>query len=87
MSRWSRARRRQRRFALSWVMPKLLEETYRLQSELTDLDDEERKLLKIFANLLESHYEVKEPRNRLTVDEYLKVPGRWEMVDGMLRDY
>ena len=68
-------------------MPKLLEETYRLQSELTDLDDEERKLLKIFANLLESHYEVKEPRNRLTVDEYLKVPGRWELLDGMLGDY
>jgi hypothetical protein len=68
-------------------MPKLLEETYRLQGELTDLDDEERKLLKMFANLLESHYEVKAPRNRLNEDEYLKVPGRWELVDGMLRDY
>jgi hypothetical protein len=58
-------------------VPKLPEETYRLQSELTDLDDEERKLLKMLANLLESHYQVKEPRNRLNVDEYLKVPGRW----------
>jgi hypothetical protein len=65
-------------------MPRLLEETYRLQAELTDLDPDERRLLKMFANLLESHYQVKEPRNRLTFEEYDKMPGRWELPDGML---
>jgi hypothetical protein len=44
-------------------MPTLLEEIYRLQGQLTGLDPDERHLLKMFANLLESHYEVKEPRN------------------------
>lgn len=65
-------------------MPKLLEEAYRLQNELTALDDKERLLLKMFANLLEGHYEVKEPRNQLTDEEYFAVPGRWELIDGML---
>ncbi|HYK61019.1 MAG TPA: hypothetical protein VEV85_16425 [Bryobacteraceae bacterium] len=51
-------------------MPKLLAEVYRLQAELTDLDAKERRLLKMFAHLLESHYDVKEPRNRLTFEEY-----------------
>jgi hypothetical protein len=41
----------------------------------------------MFANLLESHYEIPQPRNRLTFEEYEKVPGRWELMDGMLRDY
>ena len=41
----------------------------------------------MFANLLESHYYVKEPRNRLTFEEYEKIPGRWELFDGMLQDY
>jgi hypothetical protein len=68
-------------------MPKLLGEIYRLQNELTDLDSEEQLLLKMFANLLESHYQVGTPRNGLTGEEYLKVPGRWELVDGLLRDY
>ena len=68
-------------------MPRLLDEVYRLQTELTGLDAEERLLLKMFANLLESHYEVKEPRNRLTFEEFEKTPGRWEMMDGMLQDY
>ena len=68
-------------------MPKLLDEAYRLQTELTGLDADERRLLKMFANLLESHYEVKEPRNRLSFEEYEKVPGRWELADGMLQDY
>jgi hypothetical protein len=68
-------------------MPKLLAEVYRLQAEFTDLDAKERRLLKMFANLLESHYEVKEPRNRLTFEEYEKIPGRWELFDGMLQDY
>jgi hypothetical protein len=73
------------RFALS--MPKLLDEVYRLQSELAELDAGERLLLKMFANLLESHYEVKQPRNPLTFEEYEKVPGRWELMDGMLQNY
>jgi len=68
-------------------VPRLLDEVYRLQTELTGLDAEERLLLKMFANLLESHYEVKEPRNRLTFEEFEKTPGRWEMMDGMLQDY
>jgi hypothetical protein len=67
-------------------LPKLLEEIYRVQRELTNLDDRERLLLKMCANLLESHYEVK-PQNGLTSEEYFQVPGRFEMVDGMLRDY
>ncbi len=68
-------------------MPKLLEEIYRLQSELTELDPDEQRLLKMCANILETHYEVAEPRNRLTSEEYFKVPGRWELWHGMLRDY
>jgi hypothetical protein len=67
-------------------VPKLLEEVYRLQRDL-QVDDDERLLLKMFANLLESHYEVKEPRNQLTFEEYEKVPGRWELLDGMLANY
>jgi hypothetical protein len=68
-------------------MPKLLDEIYRLQSELTDLDSEEQLLLKMFANLLEGHYRVNSPQNRFTFEEYRKIPGRWELVDGLLRDY
>ncbi len=68
-------------------MPKLLEAAYRIQAEVDGLDADEELLLKMFANLLETHYEVKEPRNRLTADEYFKVPGRWELLDGMLGSY
>jgi len=68
-------------------MPRLLDEIYRLQGQLPDLDDDERRLLKMFANLLEGHYQVSEPRNLLTVEEYEKVPGRWELLDGLLHDY
>ena len=68
-------------------MPRLLDEVYRLQLVLTEIDNDEQRLLKMFANLLESHYDVREPRNRLTFEEYDKVPGRWELMDGMLRDY
>ncbi len=57
----------------------------RLQQELTELDERERLLLKMFANLLESHYEVKKPQNALTSEEYFKVPGKWELWEGMLR--
>lgn len=68
-------------------MPELLEGIYRLQQDLPDLDEREALLLKMCANLLETHYELKNPRNRLTVEEYEKVPGRWELLDGMLGDY
>lgn len=68
-------------------MPRLLDEIYRLQRDLPEMDKDERLLLKMFANLLESHYSVREPRNRLIFEEYEKVPGRWELMDGMLRDY
>ena len=67
-------------------MPRLLDEVYRLQHDLTEIDNDEQRLLKMFANLLESHYDVPEPRNRLTFEEYDKVPGRWELWHGMLRD-
>jgi len=65
-------------------MPKLLQEVYRLQDSIR-LDEDERLLLKMFANLLESHYQVEAARNRLTVDEYNKIPGKWELWHGMLR--
>ena len=68
-------------------MPKLLGEIYRLQDELTDLSNDEQLLLKMFANLLEGHYQVQNPRNIFTIAEYEKVPGRWELVHGLLRDY
>jgi hypothetical protein len=68
-------------------MPKLLDAIYRVQEEFPDLEDRERLLLKMCANLLEDYYEVKDPRNRLTFEEYEKVPGRWELLDGMLGDY
>jgi hypothetical protein len=68
-------------------MPKLLDAIYRLQEDFPDLDDRERLLLKMCANLFEDYYEVKDPRNRLTFEEYEKVPGRWELLDGMLADY
>jgi hypothetical protein len=67
-------------------VPKLREEIDRLQIELTTLDSGEQRLLKMCANLLESYYEVREPQNRFTVEEYEKMPGRWELSDGMLRD-
>ncbi len=68
-------------------MPRLLNEVYRLQRDLAEIDSHEQRLLMMFANLLESHYDLAEPRNRLTFEEYEKVPGRWELVDGVLRDY
>jgi len=68
-------------------MPKLLVEIYRLQQEFTDLEPREQLLLKMCANLFEGHYEVKEPRNRLNFEEYDAVPGRWELLDGMLGSY
>jgi hypothetical protein len=67
-------------------MPRLLEEIYRLQRELTDLDPYDRMILKMTANLLESHHQVT-PRNEFTVKEFHNVPGRWELLDGMLADY
>jgi hypothetical protein len=68
-------------------MPRLLDEVYRLQRDLAEINSDEQRLLKMFANLLESHYDVSEPRNRLTFEEYEKIPGRWELMDGMLQDY
>jgi hypothetical protein len=68
-------------------MPKLLDAIYRVQEDFPDLDNRERLLLKMCANLLEHYYEVKEPKNALTFEEYEKVPGRWELIDGMLQDY
>ncbi|MFN7919314.1 MAG: hypothetical protein U0Q16_04410 [Bryobacteraceae bacterium] len=65
-------------------MPRLLQEMYRLQAEPTGFNEEERRLLKMFANILESHYEVEERRNLLTVEEYLLLPGRWELLEGVL---
>ena len=63
--------------------PRLLQELYRIQSEVTDLDEHARLLLKMCANMLESHYQVK-PQNRLTPEEYFELPGRFEMMQGML---
>ena len=66
-------------------MPQLLDEINRLQEKLTTLDDRERLLLKMFANLLETHYEIDRPQDILTSHEYDEVPGKWELWDGMLR--
>jgi hypothetical protein len=71
----------------SETTPKLLEEIYRLQTEVSDLDPEARHILTMCANLLKSHYEVKEARNRLTFEEFDDMPGRWDLVDGMLMSY
>ena len=35
-------------------MPRLLEEVYRLRRDPTGIDSEEQRLVKMFANLLES---------------------------------
>lgn len=64
-------------------VPRLLQEIYRLQ-ESPGFNDRERLLLKMFANILESEYEVAEPRNRMVRSEYMEVPGRWELIEGML---
>ncbi len=61
------------------MAPKLLEVVYRLQEQLEGLDADARRLL-MFANLLEGHYAVREPRSRLTFEEYAKIPGRWAIV-------
>ena len=68
-------------------MPRLLDEVYRLQRDLSEISNDEGRLLKMFANLLESHYGIPEPRNRLTFEEYERILGRWELMDGMLQDY
>lgn len=65
-------------------MPELLEGFYRLQGECADADPGGKQILKLCANLLESHYHVAEPRNRFTFEEYDALPGRWEMINGML---
>ena len=65
-------------------MNPLLEEIYRLQNQMPDLDAKEKILLKMFANILESHYHVKNPRNTFTVEEFYQCPGRWELIEGML---
>ena len=53
-------------------MPRLLEEVYRLRRDPTGIDSEEQRLVKMFANLLESHHDVPEPRNRLTFGRFDK---------------
>jgi hypothetical protein len=65
---------------------KLLDEINRLREDPTGMDEYERLLLKMFGNLLESYHEVRAPKSRLTVDEYVELPGRWELMNGMLHD-
>lgn len=67
--------------------PTILDAIYRVQKELTRLDAHERLILKMCANLLEGYHRARSPQNRLTDEEYFAVPQRWELVDGMLRDY
>ena len=67
--------------------PKILNEIYRVQEELPDLDAHERLILRMCANLLEVYHRVPAPQNRLTDEEYFAVPQRWELVEGMLREY
>ena len=68
-------------------MPTILKEIYRIQKQLSGLDAQECLLLKMCANLLEGYHRVKTPLNWLTDEEYFAVPQKWELVDGMLRDY
>jgi len=64
-------------------MARLLDEIVRLQKN-PGLDHHEQLLLKMIANLLESHYGIEKPQHRLTRDEYFEMPGRWELIEGML---
>jgi hypothetical protein len=66
-------------------MATLLEEIERLEQR--EWDPREQLLLKMCANLLESYHKVKDPKHQLTEQEYFNVPGRWELVDGMLCEY
>lgn len=68
-------------------MQTILEEIYRLQNDTSSLDAHERLILKVCANLLEGYQHVPSPQNRLTEEEYFAVPQRWELAEGMLRDY
>jgi hypothetical protein len=68
-------------------MPKVLDQIYRIQAEVTDMDVHERLLVKMCANLLESYHHIRSPKNRLSDEEYFAVPGRWELMDGMLQHY
>jgi hypothetical protein len=54
------------------------------RTKMPDLDANEKVLLKMFANILESRYDVKNPCNTFTVEEFHRCPGRWELIDGML---
>jgi hypothetical protein len=67
-------------------MPHILDEIYRLQSGSPNLDPHERLILKACANLLETHHNMPSPRNRLTEEEFLAIPQRLELVNGMLQD-
>jgi hypothetical protein len=64
-------------------VPRLLNEIYRLQTELTGIGWYDQMILKMMANLLESHHGV-ELRNKLTFEEFEEIPGRWELIDGEL---
>ncbi|HEY3744546.1 MAG TPA: hypothetical protein VGL53_32105 [Bryobacteraceae bacterium] len=65
-------------------MPKLLDEIERLQTADSGFDEYERLLLQMCANMLESYYEVRAPKHKLKMEEYFEVPGRFELMDGML---
>jgi hypothetical protein len=65
-------------------MPKLLDEINRLQKELPGMGEDEQRILKMFANILETYGGVRHPQNRFTVDEFIQLPGQWELIDGML---
>jgi hypothetical protein len=64
-------------------VPRLLNEIYRLQTELTGIGWYDQMILKMIANLLESHHGVT-ARSGFTFEEFCQVPGRWELIDGML---
>ena len=65
-------------------MSKLIDEIYRVQAECKEISDRDRLLLKMFANILEVEHGVRKPQNRLVADEYFELPGRWELLEGML---
>jgi len=68
----------------------LLDELCELAERHKDAREEERLVVKMAISLLDQLNDPQgtRPRKvRFTLDEYMRVPGRWEVVDGQLVSY
>lgn len=68
----------------------LLEELCQLADRYKDASEKERMILKMAICLLdnlEDPYSDRPRKVMFTVDELYRVPGRWELSKGQLRDY